>query len=69
MELKSVNKRKTACLVVSNEDQVKGQLEKKDKKFVQMTVIAKNMLMLSPSFKGLKTSKRMEIVIFLTRIK
>lgn len=47
---KNVNKRKTSCLVVSN-DSVKGQLGKKDKKSFQMTVIAQDMLMLSPSFK------------------
>lgn len=64
----SVNKGKTSCLVVSNEDRVKGQLEKKDKKIFQMTVIAKNAHAES-QFQRLKMNKRMEAFIFLTGIK
>lgn len=66
---KSVNKRKTSCWVVSNEDEVKGRLEKKDKKLIQMTVIAKICSRWVPVSKAKDESKNGNHYFFLTRIK
>ena len=68
MEVESVKKRKSPCLVVSNEDQVQDNWKRKAK-MIPNDSNCQKCAHAEPKFQRLKMSKRMKVIIFCTRIK